>query len=50
MISQKALKALEYDKIMKDVASFAVLENTKIQYSITHRAMLIADQNARSDR
>ena len=29
MISQKALKALEYDKIMKDVASFAVLENTK---------------------
>ncbi len=29
MISQKTLKALEYDKIMTDVASHAVLEKTK---------------------
>ena len=29
MISNKTLKAIEYDKIMKDVASFAVLTKTK---------------------
>ena len=33
MISQKVLKALEYDKIMKDVSSFAVLDNTKTSLS-----------------
>ena len=29
MISNKTLKAIEYDKILKDVAKFAVLEETK---------------------
>ncbi|MDY6367967.1 MAG: endonuclease MutS2 [Clostridia bacterium] len=29
MISEKTLKAVEYDKILKDVASFATLEKTK---------------------
>ncbi|MBE7083685.1 MAG: endonuclease MutS2 [Clostridiales bacterium] len=33
MITEKALKAIEYDKIMKDVASFAVLEKTKNELS-----------------
>ncbi len=31
MISEKTLKAIEYDKIMKDVSSFAVLNQTKEQ-------------------
>ncbi|MBQ7237006.1 MAG: hypothetical protein IJX03_07660, partial [Clostridia bacterium] len=31
MISQKTLKAIEYDKIMSQVASFAVLNQTKEQ-------------------
>ena len=29
MVSQKSLKAIEYDKIMADVASYAVLNKTK---------------------
>lgn len=29
MISEKTLKAIEYDKIMREVSSFAVLDNTK---------------------
>ena len=29
MISEKALKAIEYDKIMAEVSNFAVLESTK---------------------
>ncbi len=33
MIAEKTLKALEYDKIMADVAKFAVLEKTKEQIS-----------------
>ena len=31
MISEKALKAIEYDKIIKDVSDFAVLNQTKDQ-------------------
>ena len=33
MISEKTLKAIEYDKIMKDVSDFAVLNQTKEQLS-----------------
>lgn len=33
MIANKTLKAIEFDKILKDVASFAVLEKTKLEIS-----------------